>query len=105
MAFKIQIVAAAERDIDQAMAFIHNSSPVAAQKWLETLLTKMEGLAEMPSRFAFIAEADELKKPLRGFVHHSHRIVYEVDDATKTVSIVRVYHSARAPLQIEDLTL
>ena len=104
MAFKVQIVAAAERDVDQAVAFIHNSSPVAAQKWLETLLTKMEGLAEMPLRFALIAEADELKKPLRSFVHHSHRIVYEIDEPTQIVSIVRVYHSARAPLSLEDLT-
>ena len=104
MAFKIQIVAAAERDIDEALAYIDQSSPDAARRWLESLHEKMEGLAEMPLRFALIAEADELKKPLRGFVYYSHRIVYEVDDATETVSIVRVTHSARAPLSLEDLT-
>lgn len=58
----------------------------------------------MPSRFSPIAEADELKKPLRSFVHHSHRVVYQVDDAAEIVSVVRVYHSARAPIQLEDLT-
>ncbi len=104
MAFKVQIVAAAERDIAEALAFIHQNSPVAAQRWLETLLRKIRGLAEMPFRFALIAEADELKKPLRSFVPHSHRIVYEVDDAAEVVSIVRVYHLSRAPLQLEDLT-
>ena len=103
MAFKVQLVVAAERDIAEALAFIHGNSPVAAQKWLEALLERIQGLTEMPSRFALITEADELKIPLRSFNHHSHRIVYEVNVATETVSIVRVYHSARAPIQLEDL--
>ncbi len=104
MAFKIQIVAAAERDIDEALAYIHQSSPDAARRWLESFQEKIQGLTEMPSRFALIAEADELKKPLSSFVHHSHRVVYEIDKPTQIVSILRVYHSARAPLSLEDLT-
>ena len=63
----------------------------------------IQSLAEMPLRFALIPEADELKRPLRSFPHHSHRVIYQVDEQAQTVSMLRVYHSARAPLQLEDL--
>lgn len=57
----------------------------------------------MPARHASAAESEELELPLRAMVYQSHRIIYEIDEAAETVTILRVYHSARAPLQPEDL--
>lgn len=104
MAFKVQIVTAAQRDIADVTAFLHAASPDAAQKWLLNLERAIQGLAEMPLRFAQVTEAEELKRPLRSFVYYSHRVIYEVDEPNQIVSVLRVYHSARAPLQLEDLT-
>ena len=51
----------------------------------------------MPLRFALIPEADELKRPLRSFPHHSHRVIYQVDEPAQTVSIsARLSLGARA---------
>lgn len=103
MAFKVQIVGAAEQDIAEATAFIYDDSPAIADKWLSGLLSAILALSEMPLRFALIPESKELKRPLRGFPYHSHRVVYEVDETTQSVLILRVYHSARAPLRLEDI--
>lgn len=103
MAFKVQIVAAAQRDISEVVDFIHQDSPASAKKWLQGLSAAIQSLAEMPLRFTLIPEAHELKRPLRSFPYYSHRVVYEVEEASKTVSIIRVYHSARALLSPHDL--
>ena len=103
MAFKIQIVEAAQRDMSEATEYIYKDSPATAQKWLLGLAEAIYSLAEMPLRYALIPEAQELKRPLRGFLYHSHRIVYEVDDTQGMVSVLRIWHSARLPIGWTDL--
>ncbi len=40
----------------------------------------------------------------RGELHYcSHRVIFAVDEPTSSVQILRVYHSARAPVRLDDL--
>lgn len=41
--------------------------------------------------------------PYRSLPYFSHRIVYRVDDQNAQVYVVRVYHSARRPLEEENV--
>jgi plasmid stabilization system protein ParE len=103
MAFKVQFTAAARRDLLETTDYLRETTPEYAPLWLKGVLTAARSLQEMPSRYALIWETDHLERPLRGLIYQSHRIVYEVNNTTQIVSIVRVYHSARAPLRIEDI--
>ncbi len=58
MAFKIELAAAAEREITDAVEYIAQDSPAMAQKWLITLFAVIEsrrpqkGTALYPALFA-----------------------------------------------------
>ncbi|MBV9470590.1 MAG: type II toxin-antitoxin system RelE/ParE family toxin, partial [Abitibacteriaceae bacterium] len=94
---------AAERDIAEAVAHIAEDSPPQASQWLDGLFTAIDTLGELPSRYAMIPESVTLSRPLRSLPYHSHRIIYEINEAKQLILVVRVYHSARKPLKGDDL--
>lgn len=103
MAFRVEMARVARQDIRQATAFISRPSPFQAKRWLDGLESPIALLNELPLRHALIPEAEDLGRELRGFPYYSHRVIYEVDDSRKIVFIVRVYHSARKPLEQNDI--
>lgn len=103
MAFDIEITDPARDDIDDAVTFIAQNSPAAARKWKTALQALILSLQEMLGRFAIIAEAGELGLPYRSTPHHSHRVIFRIDEEKNTVFVVRVYHGARRPLSHEDI--
>lgn len=103
MAYKISVTAPAYADLIEAADIIAADSPSAARDWVRKWWLAIDGLTDMPKRFAVIEESEEFDQEYRDFTHYSHRVIYLVDEATSTVVIVRVYHMARRPLRIEDL--
>lgn len=103
MAYKVRVSRPAERDIEQAFIFIGNRSPRAAIIWLDGIQQAIISLAEMPNRASLIPENARLKSRYRHLIHDNYRIVFQVDEEKKTVSVIRVYHSARSPLNNEDV--
>jgi plasmid stabilization system protein ParE len=88
----------------EATQYIAQTLKSAAARWQAGLWEKIFSLLpNMPEKFGFISEADELRFPLRSFNYHSHRVVYRVDDASSTVFVVRVYHGARQDLKEPDI--
>ena len=74
-----------------------------ARKWKNGVIEAIKSLAEMPLRCALAQESQDVGVELRHLIYLSHRILFRVQEATKTVDVLRVYHSARAPLQLDDL--
>lgn len=103
MAFDVEITDPARDDIDDAVAFIARTSTATARKWKTEMQALILSLQEMPGRFALIAEAGELGLPYRSALHHSHRVIFRIDEEKNTVYVVRVYHGARRPLSHEDI--
>ncbi len=103
MAYKIVITKPTETDIEQSFTFIELKSPAAAIAWLNTIQRTIESLNKMPSRGAPISEKVGLKFEYRHLIFHSHRIVFRVEEATRTVFILRVYHTSRMPLRAKDI--
>ena len=103
MAFDVEITDPARDDIDEAVTFIAQKSPAAARKWKTDLQALILSLQDMPGRFALVAEAGELGRPYRGAPHHSHRVIFRIDEEKNTVYVVRVYHGARRPLSPDDI--
>jgi plasmid stabilization system protein ParE len=104
MAFEIEVSEHAEHDINEAASYIAKDSAARAKKWLIGLHSIFNSLQELPNRHSMIQEAEELGRSLRSIIHHSHRIVYEVQEAANVVYIVRVYHGAHHPLKEEDIS-
>jgi len=98
MAYKVIVTKPAEQDIEQAFYFIKEHSSPAANAWLDAIQHAIESLREMPNRAAVISENTGISFEYRNLIHRSHRIVFRVDEISQTVFVVRVYHSARAPL-------
>ena len=103
MAFSVEITDPARDDIDNSVAFIAQKSQSAARKWKTELQALILSLQEMPGRFAVIPEATDLGIPYRSAPHHSHRVVFRIDELNNTVYVVRVYHGSRRPLSSEDI--
>ncbi len=104
MTYKVKVSKPAEKDISEAVEFITRDSRSAASKWYDGLWKLIFSLAENPYRFSVIPEVEELGYPFRSAIYHSHRVVFRVEDSSQTVYIVRVYHGARHPLSIDDIS-
>jgi toxin ParE1/3/4 len=103
MTFKVRLSFSAELDLQEAIEFIAKDSKTHAKNWVVEFQKKIESLRELPLRHALIPESNEVELPLRSITHYSHRIIYLVDESSKTVEIVRVYHGARKPLDKDIL--
>ena len=57
----------------------------------------------MPNRYKIIDENESFDLLLRQVTHHSHRVIYQVDETTKTVHLLRIYHGARRALRGSDI--
>ena len=102
MAFRIELARHAELDIAEAVNYIAEDSPLQAARWFNGLFLVLEALREFPARNPLIREATNLGRELRSVRHHSHRVIYEIQEAKNTIYIVRVYYSARKPLSRKD---
>lgn len=103
MTFKVEISEPAEFDLAEVFDYIAADSIAMAEKWLKGFTEILSSLEEMPYRFPEIPESKVMRSSYRATLHHSHRIVYRVDEEFKTVFIVRIYHEARRPLDQRDL--
>ena len=101
MGYKIVVTQPAQLDIEEAVAFIIESSPKAATKWLRGLIEKINSLHEQPARFAVMPETAALRMRFRSFPYSSHQIIYRIDEDQGIIFITRVYHHARIPLDFE----
>lgn len=103
MDFRIIVLPSDECDLAEHFETIARDTFERACEWIDTAWTKVFSLSEMPSRFAAIDESLELGETLPSLLHYSHRIIYKVDESSKTVEIVRVWHQARSALRQTDL--
>ena len=61
-------------------------------------------LHDMPLRCVIAPESEELNVELRQLVYRSHRIIFRVVTNNRIVQVLRVYHRAREPLRLNDLS-
>lgn len=103
MAFRIEVAAKAETDISEGVDYIRKDSPTRAIRWYEDLFLALQTLDALPGRYPLIPESGQLKRNLRSIHHHSHRVIYEVDEEHEIVFVIRVFHSARKPLSKKEI--
>lgn len=97
LAYDVKITDSALLDAQEYVQFIRykKREPLAAERWFRDLVSAIFSLEELPSRYALIPEAAEFSSELRHLIFHSHRIIYEIDEAHKNVNVLRIYHGSR----------
>lgn len=105
MTYKVLIEETAASDARDYATYlkVDQLAPEAASRWLNELETAVLQRAELPRRFRIIDEQAHFEIELRQFLHYSHRVIYHVNEATKTVHVLRIYHAHRDALGPTEL--
>lgn len=103
MAYKVILSPQARRDVQETADYLRSQTDSErARTWKNGVLEAMGTLAQMPLRCAIAVESQELGVELHQLMHRPHRILFRVHEGAQRVDVLRVYHSARAPLQLDD---
>lgn len=90
---KVNILAAAERDIEKIFSYIHDdlANPTAAQNIVQKILQRMQQLDSFPDMGASMTALDGRLQGYRYLVVDNYLVIYRHDDAA--VYIVRVLYA------------
>jgi toxin ParE1/3/4 len=99
MAFKLIWSPSALLDAKDIAIFITEDSPMAAERFVESLFQIVERLADFPESGRIVPEFGN--PAIREVIRRPCRIVYRVNHGSRTVEIVRVWHSARGTPDIQ----
>jgi addiction module RelE/StbE family toxin len=88
---KVRWGAKAEKDRDEIVDYIAVDNPRAAHKMDELFSEAASNLAAFP-RLGHVGKIPGTRELIP---HESYRLVYEVDDATETVRVIALVHTAR----------
>lgn len=91
LAYHVKISDPALIDAEDYVQFIREvkKEPKAAERWFRSFVSAVFSLADLPSRCPLIPEAGDFPFELRHLIFYSHRIVFRLDEARKTVEILR----------------
>ena len=85
-------------DLEGLLAYIARDAPVAARRFAQKIISRVELLTNHPLLGSYVAE-DESRR-YREIRQGNYRIIYRTD--AKTVYVVAVHHAARL-LDADDL--
>ena len=89
---RVEVSAAAQRDIDGIYAYYDERSERAADRIVAVIIRAMRGLG----RFPFLGKPGHYPGTREHITaRYGYRIVYEVQEDAQVINIVRVLHGAR----------
>ena len=93
--YRVIVHPRAEDDIDAVYAYIirEHQDVGGGEAWLRGLRRAVGKLDLMPARHPTVTVRG--RPPVHRFVYHSHLVYYEVDEPSRTVQVLRVWHGAR----------
>jgi plasmid stabilization system protein ParE len=94
-------------EVEDSYLWIKERAPVAAEKWRDELIAKVESLGDSPHRHPVAPESGRFPREIRLMLFRKRRgqfrIYYTID--SQRVVILSVRRSARQPLDEDDLSL
>ena|SRR5260370_28651466 len=99
MEYAVALADSAKADADLLYARIVAAAPLRGPLWFEELLQSIQSLSGMPRRCPLAREALKARRHIRcllfGKGRHIYRVLYEIDERNKTVTVLHIRHSAR----------
>ena len=100
MAFVVLWTEAALLDLRDIVAYIASDNPAAARKMGERLIAAVESLVEHPRSARIVPEYS--RETLREIILTPYRIVIQIDDAARTLIVIRLWHAARGQPRLSE---
>jgi plasmid stabilization system protein ParE len=94
MAYLVELSLRAEQDLNYITERISANSSAAAARWLDGLTKAIDTLESFPRRCRITPESKKTKQGLRHLLYGSMRVIYEIDEVRKLVSVISIRHSA-----------
>lgn len=101
--YRVELGGYAELEFDQVTARIAASSTQAATDWIAGFFQLIDDIGDFNINFGYAIENGDSSRELRQVMHHSHRIVYTIDEALRVVQIVHIRHHARDRIPPSEL--
>lgn len=102
MTYRVELSARAIRDLRQLYESVAARHVPAAAVWFNGLEARVAGLARFPRRGGAVPEGGGLRQLLYGRRPHVYRIIYEIDEGNRIVSVLHIRHGARDVMTGED---
>ena len=97
--YTVEIDPRAEQEALGAYLYIRGrSGEQRAAAWLAELYEAVAGLSLFPNGRGDAREAKAVGRPLRQLIHHSHRVIYEVDEGRAAVKVLHIRPAAMRQL-------
>jgi toxin ParE1/3/4 len=93
--YHVDIASNARRDLRNIYNFIAKNSPQNASKMMTRLLDSMESLKQFPHRYDVPRTGYSRGRSVRAMPEPPYMIRYRINEAKKTVFVMRVRHGAR----------
>ena len=107
MDYKVIVMPQAESDMEEAYQYIAQRAPDRVQSWFAQLQAEIIQLSNLPARCPTAPESHKLGVELRQSVFGkrsgAYRIIFRIDEKAHEVQILSVRHSARKPIEAQDL--
>jgi len=99
MDFQIDWAKSSLADLHDLVRYIARDNPSAATRFGEAIISKADILRSFPLIGRIVPEFNS--PSLREMILSPYRIVYEVNEEKATISILRIWHSARGVPQLK----
>jgi plasmid stabilization system protein ParE len=92
MEFRVSLTPKAEKDLQQIGFYIARTDVRTAYRFCDELVFAAETLRTFPDRHGSFVKRPNIRK----VPYQAYLIFYKIDEAAKTVEILRFWHSARS---------
>lgn len=107
MVYQVEIADTARADANAIYDWVTERGGQPGADWYEELVESLYSLEMLPHRCSLAVEAKSAKREIRslffGRQNNVYRILYEIDEARKTVWVLHIRHGARRRLKAAEL--
>ena len=104
MAYRVEIMPRAQRDLAGIYDWIGAKSSDAARTWYLRLRSAIRSLRATPHRCPVTPENRDLRHLLFGSKPHVYRVIYRIQEKEKRVQALHIRHGARREFKLADVT-
>lgn len=105
MVYRVELTVRAARDLNYIYAHVSADDSDAAARWYFGPEDAIRTLGNLPRRCPITPESKRTSRCLRHLLYGSkrdaYRVIYEIDEARKQVSVITIRHSAMDEFNVE----
>lgn len=100
MAFHVVWTQTATLDLKEIVQYIADDDPRIAKHFGLLIIEKIEEISQFPFSGRIVPE--KKMKIIREIIFSPYRLVYELNVEDEIIYVIKIWHSARGPLKIDE---